>query len=96
MIFDTHALDMTEWNKLVNWLNELDNPSVVVKNKTDEIMNRRFIEIGEHQVSIIFGIGSYGYHSGRLEMWDYSMEDPNGGYTADDVIEYLKELMKGD
>lgn len=96
MIFDTRALDMTEWNKLVNWLNELDNPSVVVKNKTDEIMNRRFIEIGEHQVSIIFGIGSYGYRSGHLEMWDYSMEEPNGGYTADDVIEHLKELMKGD
>lgn len=96
MIFDTRALDMTEWNKLVNWLNELDNPSVVVEDKTDEIMNRRFIEIGEHRVSIIFGIGSYGYRSGRLEMWDYSWEQPNGGYTANDVIEYLKELMKGD
>lgn len=95
MIFEKE-LDYTEWNRFIEFVNDVyeKDDTVVVVDTSDEIMNRRLIEVGKHKFSVIFGIGSFGYHSGKLEMWDYDKEDPTGGWTAIGVISYINKIIQ--
>lgn len=48
------------------------------------------------EVSIICHEGSYGFPYGLLEYWDKKrMEDPVGWQSAEDVIAYIRKIMKG-
>lgn len=95
MIFE-QELDYTEWNKFISFVNDIyaKDDTVLVIDRSDEIMNRRLIAVGKHEFSVIFGIGSFGYHSGKLEMWDYDKPDPTGGWTAIGVISYINKFIQ--
>lgn len=95
MIFG-QTLDYTEWNQFLSFINNVyeKDDTVTVIDRSDEIMSRRLIVIGEKQISVIFGVGSFGYHSGKLEMWDYDEEDPTGGHTAIDVVSYINKFIQ--
>ena len=48
------------------------------------------------EVSVICHEGSYGFPYGLLEYWDKKrMEDPVGWQSAEDVIAYIRKIMKG-
>lgn len=48
------------------------------------------------EVSIICHEGSYGFPYGLLEFWcQKEMAEPKGWQTAEDVIAYIRKIMKG-
>lgn len=95
MIFE-QKLDYTQWNQFLSFIKNVyeKDDTVTIIDRSDEIMNRRLIVIGEKQISVIFGVGSFGYHSGKLEMWDYDEEDPTGDLTAIDVVCHINKFIQ--
>ena len=43
--------------------------------------------------SVIYGIGTYGYHYGLLEVWDYSDATPSGNLTAKQAFDYIQRAI---
>lgn len=89
-------LDFTEWKKFTDFIDNIEKPKGIifyVINASDEYIQRRRINIEDVEISVIFGLGTYGYRIGRIEYWDYRESDPRGDYKADTIIKMIQDTI---